>query len=284
MHGHHRERARRTSRSVTTAVSTSSYFAKTGNSRHAAVRIDLLDLAAGHPAQDVEVVDREVAEQPARLRRCRPRAAGPGRGPPGGPRTACRAHRSRPAGGPRGTPGRSGAGTRAGRRIPDRSMSAARAIVSSRSAGQRLLAERRHAAGRSRRGSARRGRDVAAAMTTASAVAIVSAIDVVAAVIAPISVRDLGGAGRDRRRRPGARRCRGCRAEEAGVEPADAPGAEERDPHRVAPSGEPGARGEPVGPAVPSRRSADASTRRPIAALSDGGAQVVSCSTISQPA
>ena len=124
--------------------------------------------------------------------------------------------------------------------------------------------------------------DVAAAMTVASAVAIVSATDVVAAVIRRL-LRDLGRAIRvdvgDHELVDA-----GGVAQESGVEPTDPTGAEERDPHRVAPSGEPGARGEPVGPAVPSRRSTDASTRRPIAALSDGGAQVVSCSTISQPA
>ena len=82
-------------------------------------------------------------------------------------------------------------------------------------------------------------------------------------------VRDLGGTGGvdvgDQERVDA-----GGGAEEAGVEPADAPGTEERDPHAE--------------PPVPSRRNVDASTRRPMAALSDGGAQVVSCSTISQPA
>ena len=59
-------------------------------------------------------------------------------------------------------------------------------------------------------------------------------------------------------------------SQEPGVEATDPTGAEERDSHAA--------------PAVPTRRRDDASTRRPIAALSDGGAQVVSCSTISHPA
>ena len=62
--------------------------------------------------------------------------------------------------------------------------------------------------------------------------------------------------------------------EEPCVHPPDPSGSEQRDPHRGDPDGRsPG----------PWRRRADASTRRPIAALSDGGPQVVSCSTISQP-
>jgi hypothetical protein len=72
----------------------------------------------------------------------------------------------------------------------------------------------------------------------------------------------------------------GRRREDPGVEPADPAGADEGDPHAdargpgaVAPGSD--------GPEI--RRSAAASTRRPIAALSAGGSQPLSCSTMSQP-
>ncbi len=57
--------------------------------------------------------------------------------------------------------------------------------------------------------------------------------------------------------------------EEARVEVPDASGAEHRHPHRLA--------------SEPARRRAPASTRRPMAALSEGGPQQLSCSTMSQP-
>ena len=65
----------------------------------------------------------------------------------------------------------------------------------------------------------------------------------------------------------------GCRAEEPGVEPADATGADQGDLHTGAPSAA----------SRPTVRRAWASTRRPIAAASEGGPQLLSCSTISQP-
>ncbi len=59
------------------------------------------------------------------------------------------------------------------------------------------------------------------------------------------------------------------------VETPDPPRSEQCDLHR------PSSFASRASP--PSRRSAAARTRRPIAALSDGGPQQLSCSTISQP-
>ena len=66
----------------------------------------------------------------------------------------------------------------------------------------------------------------------------------------------------------------GCRGQQSGMEPPDPTRAEKGDPHR-----EPA----PTARADPARRRAAVRTRRPIAALSDGGPQQLSCSTISQP-
>ena len=64
------------------------------------------------------------------------------------------------------------------------------------------------------------------------------------------------------------------RGQQPGMEPPDPARAQEGDPHR-----EPAA----VVRAGPALRSAAARTRRPMAALSDGGPQQLSCSTMSQP-
>ena len=65
----------------------------------------------------------------------------------------------------------------------------------------------------------------------------------------------------------------GRRLQQAGMEPPDPAGTEQGDPHGVpAPAW-----------SAPSRRSDAASTRRPIAALSEGGPRPRSCSTMSQP-
>jgi len=68
----------------------------------------------------------------------------------------------------------------------------------------------------------------------------------------------------------------GCLLEQSRVQPPDPAGTEERDPHDRAPLA--------MAPRLaPARRRALARTRRPIAALSDGGPQQLSCSIISQP-
>ncbi len=82
------------------------------------------------------------------------------------------------------------------------------------------------------------------------------------------------------------------RRQETGVQPTDPAGTEQGDPHRGAPSAmvvaevaaAEGAGVAFVAPAPASRRRAAARTRRLIAALSAGGGQPLSCSTISQPA
>ena len=66
--------------SVTTAVSTSPASPIAGSTRTRAARVDLDDLAAGHVARHVEVVDRHVEEQPAGRRGRSRAAAAPGRG------------------------------------------------------------------------------------------------------------------------------------------------------------------------------------------------------------
>ena len=155
--------------------------------QHAAVGIDLLDFLARHPAQDIEVVDREVAEQAARRGDVRLVRWGwvVASEPDGIQRPEFA--RLRPAGAPPCSRGRSGAGSRAGRaRRCARSPRRRRCVVEV--ARQRLLAERRQASRDRRPDQARRAPSVAAAMTTASASSRASSME-----SAPRSTPAVGG-------------------------------------------------------------------------------------------
>ena len=222
-------------------------------------RIDLVDLRAEEPADDVEVVDREVTEQPARLgdvalmRR--------GRVVAGQPEGVDRAQRTRldeparlPVAGIEATLEpeleRQAAGLDLGR---DRDRVG-------EVLGQRLLAEDRPPAGDrrpdERRVGAGRRRDDHG----------VGPLD---GGLRGLGERpaDLAGDGPGRVTHGiGDEQLVDARggAEDPGVHPADPTGPDEGDLH----------------PRLP---IAWARTARPIAALSEGGRQVVSCSTISQP-
>ena len=216
-------------RRVATAVSTSSYFANTGKPADAAIGVDLLDLAAGQPAQDVEVVDREVAEQPARRRdvrlvRRRRVVAG----------EADRVERAELAG--LDQPARlavarrrTDAGSRAG---TGRRCARSRRRRRSCRRGRPPAASRRRSAGRAR--STARIRSawavVAAAMTTASAASM--AASMVGAAVAPTSAATSAA-------RAGSASAMttpstpGVAASSRRVEPPDPAGAEQCDLHRA---------------------------------------------------
>ena len=89
-----------------------------GRLAHRAVGVDLGDLLARDEAQRVEVVDVEIAEDAARARDVRLRAAARDRAWRGARRAGARVRRSRACPARRGSPRRSAAGTRSGRGCP----------------------------------------------------------------------------------------------------------------------------------------------------------------------
>ena len=240
-------------------MSTSSYFAKTGNPgrrrRHRPPRPPVRSASEGYRSRGSK--NRETGHLTAR---CRPRAAGPGRGRPGGSHTACRARRSRPGGAPLAYAGVEATLEAELERDPDTIDVRGERDRGLEVRGERLLAERR-LAGAERRtdelGMGRRRGGDDGGVRRVDGVVTMEVAGVIPVSAATSAARAGSASAMRTSSMPGvSRSSRACSR-----------------PMRPAPSNATLIGQQPLRRrrAPPRRRNVAASTRRPIAALSDGG-------------